>query len=52
MEIFMRYDRLDTVQISVSGSLRVSQHKFAVKNIQALIFHRPHIEVANRNNLK
>ena len=52
MKIFMRYDRFNTVQIIISGCCRVCQNKFTVKNIQALIFHRAHIEMTHRNNLK
>ncbi len=48
----MGNNRFDTMQVSVGCGFRIGQHKFAVENIQAFIFHRAHIEMANRNDLE
>ena len=52
MKILMRHDGFDIVQISVGGGAFISQYIFAVENIEAFILHRPHVEMADGNNLK
>ena len=52
MEIFMRHNRFNTVQVGIRCRIHIGQHKFAVKDIQTLIFHRTHIEMADRDDLE
>ena len=48
----MRNNGLDIMQVGISCGLHICQHIFAVKDIQAFIFHRAHIEMANGDNLE
>ena len=52
VKIFVRDNRFNAMQIIICCGRGVSQNKFAVKNIQAFIFHRPHIEMAYRDDLE
>ena len=52
MEIFMSNNGFHPAQISICGGVCIRQHKFTVKDIQTLIFHRAHIEMADSNDLK
>ena len=50
MKIFMADHRLDIGVIGISGDAGVGQHIFGVEDVQALVFHRAHVEVAHRND--
>ena len=52
MEIFMRNDRFHAIEVFIRCCLRISKNKLAVKDIQALIFHRAHVEMADGDNLE
>ena len=44
----MRNDCLDISVVSVGRRLRVGKHIFGVEDVQPLVFHRSHVEVAGR----
>ena len=52
VKIFMRDDRFDQFEICVRRNFIVGQNVCAVENIQPLVFHRPHIEIINGNNVE
>ena len=37
----------DPLEIGIGGRLRLGQYVFGIKDVQALVFHRPHVEVIN-----
>ena len=46
MEIFVTHDALDIGVVGVGCGGRIGQDKLGIENIQALVFHRAHVEVA------
>ena len=50
MKVFMADHRLDIGVIGIGGDAGVGQHILGVEDIQALVFHRAHVEVAHRND--
>ena len=50
MEIFVSHNALDIGVVGVGRGGGVGQNKLGVENIQALVFHRTHIEVAGRHD--
>ena len=42
----MAHHRLDIGEIGVCGGGLVGQHVLGVEDVQALVFHRAHVEVA------
>ena len=48
----MRDNRFDQFEICVRCNFIVGQDVGAVENIQSLVFHRPHIEIINGNNVE
>src|SRR5690554_6500413 len=50
MEVFVSYDCLYGAVGSVAGRRRVCKHVGGIEDIQALVFHRAHIEVARGHN--
>ena len=48
----MRDHRLDTLIVAVGRCLRFRQHVFRVEDIQALVFHRAHVEVGNGGDIE
>ena len=50
MKILMRDHALYIGKIRIRGSLRIRKHKLSIKDIEALVLHRPHIEVAHGHN--
>ena len=46
VEVFMADHALDVGVVHVGGSGRVGQHKLGVEDVEALVFHRAHVEVA------
>ena len=52
VEIFMRHDGFDAVQILVRRGGRVGENELAVEDVQALVFHRPHVEMADGDDLE
>ncbi len=50
MKIFMGNDRFNTLIIRIGGSFRTGQHIFGVENVEAFVFHGPHVETVSRDN--
>ncbi len=48
----MRDNGFHPVQILVCRRFGIGQNKLAVEDVQPLIFHRAHIEVADRDDLE
>ena len=48
----MRDDAFDQSIIAIRRSLRTGQNVFRIEDIEALVFHRTHVEVINRNDLE
>ena len=48
----MRNNRFDQFIIRIGRGIGLGQDVFGVKHIQALVFHRPHIEVGNRDDIE
>ena len=46
----MRDDAFDVCKVGVRGGRRTCQHELGVENIQTLVLHRAHIEVACGND--
>ncbi len=43
----MRDDGFDIVVVDVGGNARIGQHEFCIENVQSLVFHRAHVEIAH-----
>ena len=52
VEIFVGDHRLDVLVVSVRRRRRLRQHVARVEDVEALIFHRPHVEVADRDDVE
>ena len=50
VEIFMRHHAFDAGIIVVGGGLRRGQQHLVVEDVEALVFHRPHVEGADRHD--
>ena len=50
VEVLMAYDRLDIGKVDIGGRGLVGQHILGVEDVQALVLHRAHVEVAGGNN--
>ena len=50
VEIFVGDDPLDLGIIGIGGGFRAGQDIFGIKDIQALVFHRPGIEIIHRHD--
>ena len=46
VEVLVAHDRFDVAEVHVGGGVRVGQHELGVEDVQALVFHRAHVEVA------
>ena len=47
VEVFVADHRFDVGEIHIGGRLGVGQHVLCVEDVQALVFHRAHVEVAH-----
>ncbi len=52
MEIFVRDHGFDASIIDIRCRFGVGQHIFVVKDIEALVFHSPHVEVRDGNDVE
>ena len=52
VEIFVRDDRLDAGVIAVGRRLGQGEHVFVVEDVEALVFHGPHIEVGHGDHVE
>ena len=50
VQIFVRDDRLDVGVVGVGRGLGIGQHVFGVEDVQPLVLHRAHVEIACRDN--
>ena len=50
VKVFMRDDRLDALKIYVGRGFTIGQDITAVEDVKALVLHRPHVEMADRND--
>ena len=50
MEVLVCDDAFDIGKIGIGCSLGLSEHVLGIKDIEALVLHRTHIEVAHSNN--
>ena len=50
VEIFVRDDRLDPLEVAVGRGLGRGKHVFVVEDVEALVLHRPHVEVGHRDD--
>ena len=52
MEILVRYHGFDPLECHIGGGVLVGQHATGVEDIEALVLHRAHVEVIDRNDHK
>ena len=52
VEVFVGDHRLDVLVIGVRRRLGLGQHITRVENVEALVLHRPHVEVADRDDIE
>ncbi len=52
MEILVRDDALDALVVAVGRGLGLGQHVARVEDVEALILHRPGVEVADRDDVE
>jgi hypothetical protein len=47
VEIFVRDDAVDVLEIDVGGDIAARQHVLGVEDVEALVLHRAHVEIAD-----
>ena len=52
MEIFVGNHALDPLKLAIGGGFGVGEHQLGIKNIEAFILHRAHIEVTHRHDVE
>ena len=52
VEILMRDDRLDRGIVAVGRGLRIGEHVFVVEDVEALVLHRPHVQVGHGDDVE
>jgi hypothetical protein len=52
VEIFVRDDAGDGVEIGVGRGVRVGQDVARVEDVEALVLHRPEVEIADRDDVE
>ena len=52
VKILVGHDRLDAQIAGIGGDIRGGQNTGGVENIEALVLHRPHVEIINGNDVK
>ena len=52
VEIFVSDNALDAFQFSISGCFCISKNQLRIENIQTLVLHGAHVEVAHRNRIE
>ncbi len=50
VEVFVRHHAFNVAVVGVGGCSGAGEHKFRVEDVQALVFHGPHVEVGGRHN--
>ncbi len=51
VEIFVADHPENALIVGVGGGLRLGEHVLGVKDVEALVFHRAHVEIADRHDL-
>ena len=51
VEVFVTDDAKDALIVGVGGDFWLGQHIFGVEDVEALVLHRPHVEIADRHDL-
>ncbi len=51
VKVFMGDHTFDALEIGIGGRLGIRQDIFRVENVQTLVFHRPHVEIINGDDL-
>ena len=52
MKIFMGDHALNALQLSIGGGGGISEHQLGIKDIETLVFHGAHVEMAHSNNIE
>jgi hypothetical protein len=52
VEILMGNHTFDPLQLAIGGGSGIGQHQFGVEDIEALVFHGAHVEVAHGNDVE
>ena len=52
VKIFVRDHALDTVEIGIGGDFGVGENIARVEDIEALVLHRAHVEITDRNDIE
>ena len=52
VEILMRNDAFDSVEIGVCRSVGISKDILRVEDVEALVLHRPHVEIADGHDVE
>ncbi len=50
VEILVRHHAVDALVVGVGRGVRAGQHVLGVEDVEALVFHRAHVEVADRDD--
>src|SRR5947207_10871832 len=50
MAVLVRHDAVDVQVIDIGGGIRAREHVLGVEDVEALVLHRPGVEVADRND--
>ena len=48
----MGNDAFDAFELAIGGCFRISQHQLGVEDIETLVLHRAHVEVAHSNGIE
>ena len=51
VEIFVSNHALDSLQLRISGCFGISQHQLRIEDIETLVLHGAHVEVAHRDDV-
>jgi hypothetical protein len=46
------WSRLDQLVVGIGGGLGVGEYVLGVEDVEALVLHRPHVEVGNRDDVE
>ena len=52
VEIFMRHHAGDAIKILVGSGFGVSENVFGIEDVEALVLHRPGVEITHRNDVE
>ena len=52
VEVFVRHHTLDPIVIAIGGGVGIGQDVARVEHVEALVFHRPHVEIGHRNDVE